>query len=129
MEKQLKQFYKFLEVDKKVSNNTLQSYKRDLKQFSEYLDEKGIKYNKVTEQDIKEYLEYLSEEEGKKPSTISRTIASIRAFYQYEVKNKKYTITKNRKKNTLYFNVTRSRIIIRATKRCRFKRNKRQSNA
>ena len=89
MEKQLKQFYKFLEVDKKVSNNTLQSYKRDLKQFSEYLDEKGIKYNKVTEQDIKEYLEHLSEEEGKKPSTISRTIASIRAFYQYEVKNKK----------------------------------------
>ena len=84
MEKQLKQFYKFLEVDKKVSNNTLQSYKRDLKQFSEYLDEKGIKYNKVTEQDIKKYLEYLSEEEGKKPSTISRTIASIRAFYQYE---------------------------------------------
>lgn len=89
MEKQLKQFYKFLEVDKKASNNTLQSYKRDLKQFSEYLEEKGIKYNKVTEQDIKEYLEYLADEESKKASTISRTIASIRAFYQYEVKNKK----------------------------------------
>ena len=101
MEKQLKQFYKFLEVDKKVSNNTLQSYKRDLKQFSEYLDEKGIKYNKVTEQDIKEYLEYLSEEEGKKPSTISRTIASIRAFYQYEVKNKNehFTISGKQIKN------------------------------
>ena len=89
MEKQLKQFYKFLEVDKKASNNTLQSYKRDLKQFSEYIEEKGIKYNKVTENDIKEYLEYLAKEEEKKPSTISRTIASIRAFYQYEVKNKK----------------------------------------
>ena len=89
MEKQLKQFYKFLEVDKKASSNTLQSYKRDLKQFSEYLDENGIKYNKVTENDIKEYLEYLAKEEEKKPSTISRTIASIRAFYQYEVKNKK----------------------------------------
>ena len=72
MEKQLKQFYKFLEVDKKVSNNTLQSYKRDLKQFSEYLEEKNIKYNKVTEQDMKEYLLYLAEEEEKKPSTISR---------------------------------------------------------
>ncbi len=89
MEKQLKQFYKFLEVDKKASNNTLQSYKRDLKQFSEYLEENDIKYNKATEQDIKDYLNYLSEEEDKKPSTISRTIASIRAFYQYEVKNKK----------------------------------------
>lgn len=88
MEKQLKQFFKFLETDKKASNNTLQSYKRDLKQFSEYLEENDIKYNKVTENDIKEYLNYLTEQE-KKPSTISRTIASIRAFYQYEVKNKK----------------------------------------
>ena len=88
MEKQLKQFLKFLETDKKVSNNTLQSYKRDLKQFEEYLLQKDVKYSKVTEKDIKDYIKSL-EEKGKKPSTISRTIASIRAFYQYEVKNKK----------------------------------------
>ena len=88
MEKQLKQFLKFLEVDKRASNNTLQSYKRDLIQFENYLIEKEIKYSKVTEQDIKDYIDYLSEN-GKKASTISRTIASIRAFYQYEMKNKK----------------------------------------
>lgn len=88
MEKQLKQFLKFLEVDKRASNNTLQSYKRDLVQFENYLREKEIKYSKVTEQDIKDYIDYLSEN-GKKASTISRTIASIRAFYQYEKKNKK----------------------------------------
>ena len=88
MEKQLKQFLKFLEVDKRASNNTLQSYKRDLVQFENYLREKEIKYSKVTEQDIKDYIDYLSEN-GKKASTISRTIASIRAFYQYEMKNKK----------------------------------------
>ena len=88
MEKQLKQFFRFLEVDKKASNNTLQSYKRDLKQFREYLEEHNIKYNKVTEQDVQGYLKHL-EEQNKKPSTISRTIASIRAFYQYEVKNNK----------------------------------------
>lgn len=88
MEKQLKQFLKFLEVDKRASNNTLQSYRRDLIQFENYLREKEIKYSKVTEQDIKDYINYLSEK-GKKASTISRTIASIRAFYQYEMKNKK----------------------------------------
>ena len=88
MEKQLKQFLKFLETEKGVSNNTLQSYKRDLKQFEQYLTENELKYNKVKEQDIKKYLNYLTEQ-NKKPSTISRTIASIRAFYQYEVKNKK----------------------------------------
>lgn len=88
MEKQLKQFFRFLEIDKKVSNNTLQSYKRDLKQFEQYLTENEIKYSKVTQKDIKNYLNYLAEQ-NKKTSTISRTIASIRAFYQYEVKNKK----------------------------------------
>lgn len=88
MEKQLKQFLKFLEVDKRASNNTLQSYKRDLVQFESYLNENNIKYNKVKEPDVKDYINYL-EENGKKASTVSRTIASIRAFYQYEMKNKK----------------------------------------
>ncbi|MBR3003133.1 MAG: site-specific tyrosine recombinase XerD [Clostridia bacterium] len=91
MDKQLKQFFKFLELNKKVSNNTLQSYKRDLMQFEEFINENNIKYNKVTEENIKQYLKYLTEQ-GKKPSTISRTIASIRAFYQFEEKNKKNII-------------------------------------
>ena len=88
MEKQLKDFFNFLKNEKKVSNNTLQSYKRDLTQFKEYLLENDKKYNKIKEEDIKEYLKYLEEQE-KKPSTISRMIASIRSFYQYEAKMKK----------------------------------------
>ena len=91
MEKQLKQFLKFLENDKKVSNNTLQSYKRDLEQYKNYLLTNDIKYNKIEEEDIKVFVKYLLEEQNKKPSTISRMIASIRSFYQYEVKNKKVT--------------------------------------
>ena len=83
MEKQLKQFFKFLEEEKKVSKNTLQSYKRDLEQFKAYITLKEVKYNKVQEQDVKEYLQYLIEEQNKKPSTISRMIASLRSFYQY----------------------------------------------
>ena len=35
-----------------------------------------------------EYIEHL-QSIGKKPSTISRCLASIRSFYQYELKNKK----------------------------------------
>ena len=65
MEKQLKQFLRFLEKDKKASNNTLQSYKRDLEKFQTYLDEHNIKYLKVTEQDIKDYLNYLVEQNKK----------------------------------------------------------------
>ncbi len=88
MDKQLKQFIKYLEVDRRASNNTLQSYKRDLVQFKEYLNENDIKYTKVTENDINNYIKHLADC-GKKPTTISRTIASIRKFYQYEMKSKK----------------------------------------
>lgn len=88
MEEQLNLFFGFLENDKKVSNNTLQSYRRDLKQFEKYIAENGKDYSKVTDEEIKTYIKYM-QEIGKKPSTISRGIASIRSFYQYETKNKK----------------------------------------
>lgn len=65
MERQLKYFFNFLENEKKLSENTLQSYKRDLKQFRMYLEACGIHYHKVTEEDIKEYIKEL-DEDGKK---------------------------------------------------------------
>ena len=88
MEEQLNLFFGFLENDKKVSNNTLQSYRRDLKQFEKYIEENEEDYSKITNEDIKTYINYM-QEIGKKPSTISRGLASIRSFYQYESKNKK----------------------------------------
>ena len=88
MEEQLNLFFGFLENDKKVSSNTLQSYKRDLKQFEKYIQEKGEDYSKITDEAIKTYIKYM-QEIGKKPSTISRGLASIRSFYQYEVKEQK----------------------------------------
>ena len=91
MERQLKFFFNFLENDKKLSENTLQSYKRDLKQFRKYLEENEIHYNRVKEEDIKNYIAEL-QENGKKASSISRCIASIRSFYQFVLKNKKVKV-------------------------------------
>ena len=91
MERQLNFFFNFLENDKKLSENTLQSYKRDLKQFRKYLEENEIHYNRVKEEDIKNYIAEL-QENGKKASSISRCIASIRSFYQFVLKNKKIKV-------------------------------------
>ena len=88
MERQLKQFFDFLENDKKLSENTLQSYKRDLKQFRKYLESYGLHYNRVKEEDMENYIKEL-QEQGKKASSISRCIASIRSFYQFVLKHKK----------------------------------------
>lgn len=88
MEKKIKLFLEFLQKDKKLSNNTLQSYKRDITQYESYINEENLQYLKVTKDDIKKYLENLKNI-GKKTSTISRNLASIRSFYQYLVRTKK----------------------------------------
>ena len=91
MEKQIKNFLEFLENEKKVSKNTLQSYERDILQFESYLNEEKLNYAKITDEDIKEYLNHL-QGIGKKTSSISRSLASIRSFYQYETRVKKVKI-------------------------------------
>ena len=68
MEKQITLFLEFLQNDKKLSDNTLQSYKRDIMQYHNYVDENSINYLKADENKIKEYLQYL-QEIGKKSWT------------------------------------------------------------
>ena len=88
MEKKIKLFLEFLQSDKRLSNNTLQSYKRDILQYKNYVDTNKINYLKVSKEDIKQYLMYL-QDMNKKTSTISRNLASIRSFYQFLFRNKK----------------------------------------
>ena len=88
MEKQINSFLEFIKEDKKLSENTLQSYRRDIVQFEQYVNENRINYLKITEDDMKKYFSHL-QEIGKKTSTISRNIASIRSFYQFLLRNKK----------------------------------------
>ena len=88
MEKQIDNFLEFIKEDKKLSENTLQSYRRDIVQFEDYVNSNKLNYLKVTEEDMKNYFSHL-QEVGKKTSTISRNIASIRSFYQFLVRNKK----------------------------------------
>ncbi len=91
MERQLKYFFDFLANDKKLSENTLQSYKRDLEQFKKYIESCQVAYHRVKHEDVQDYIKEL-QEKGKKASSISRCIASIRSFYQFAIKNKKLKI-------------------------------------
>ena len=88
MDKQVTLFLSFIRDEKKLSDNTLQSYQRDLVQYMQYLDNNRMNLYKVKDEDIKDYLKYL-EDLNKKPSTISRNLASIRAFYQFMKRNRK----------------------------------------
>jgi len=87
MEKEVEQFLDFIQNEKKLSDNTLQSYRRDILQYSSYISENSINYLKVTSEDITNYLNHLKDI-GKKTSTVSRNLASIRSFYQHLAKTK-----------------------------------------
>ncbi len=88
MEALVQKFVNFLERDKRLSMNTLQSYRRDIEQYFTYLQEINLQNisnsNKTT---VIAYLLYL-QKKGRATSTISRNLASIRSFYQYISKNK-----------------------------------------
>ena len=74
----------YLKDVKKTSRNTQVSYQRDLLQLCEYLEGQGIyEVSKVTRTSLNSYILYL-EREGKATTTISRVLASIKAFFHYE---------------------------------------------
>lgn len=87
MEAHVNTFINFLERDKRLSLNTLQSYKRDIDQYITYLNDINVtniaNTNKTT---VIAYLLHL-QKKGRATSTISRNLASIRSFYQFLFKN------------------------------------------
>ena len=88
MEEDIVKFLDYIKDEKRLSQNTLESYQRDINQFKEYIDENKINYTEANNEDVVNYLDYLTDL-NKKPSTVSRHLASIRLFYQYLLRNKK----------------------------------------
>ncbi len=78
------EFVDYLEKDKKVAKNTLQSYTRDIKQFSDYIDARQLDVASVSGSDIQGYVTYM-QLEGKAASSVSRSLASVRALFGYLV--------------------------------------------
>ncbi|KXZ39660.1 integrase/recombinase XerD [Alkalithermobacter thermoalcaliphilus JW-YL-7 = DSM 7308] len=84
----IKQYSNYLNKEKKLSNNTINSYLIDLKKYLSYLNEKEIKLDEVSENDIFSFLIYL-EKSNVSVSTLSRTISSIKSFYDFLFLTKK----------------------------------------
>lgn len=86
MEQYIQGFIEYLHNVKKMSDNTEMSYRRDLAKVVAYLNEQGIKdINKVTATNLTSYVMYL-EKNNFSAATISRNIASLKAFYHYLMK-------------------------------------------
>lgn len=89
MKPDVKEFVAYLKNDKKASQNTIVSYQRDLLQLLEYLEANGItEVEKVTKTSLNSYILHL-EKSGKATTTISRVLASVKAFFHYQLREGK----------------------------------------
>lgn len=88
-------YLNYILLEKRLSNNTYESYNFDLKCFHEYFN--NINITDIKENDITKYLEYLYNEKKLSPRSIERHLTTIRNFFKYLVKTEiiKHDITKN----------------------------------
>ncbi len=83
MEQLIESYITYLHEVKHASQNTIQSYRRDLCKMKEYFLENGITDVKdVTSTSLGSYVLYL-ENFGMSSATVSRSIASIRSFFLF----------------------------------------------
>lgn len=86
MLQKIEEFVDYLTNVKRASKNTIASYKRDLVKLHNYLKDSGIQSLKeVTSTDLNSYI-LLIEKQGMSTATVSRNIASVKAFFLYLLK-------------------------------------------
>ena len=93
---EVKTYLAYLQYEKNLSTNTVNSYWLDLKAFIEYITEikKINKLNQVNSQLINSYIatlgtyiNYNNDVKTKNTSSINRAISSIRSFFKYLISN------------------------------------------
>lgn len=85
MHSEISQFLRYLGVEKNASPLTIKSYREDLIDLAEYLQEslgQGVRASQVTPRDLRGYAAALHEA-GYARSSIARKLASLRSFYRF----------------------------------------------
>ena len=85
MKTYLATYESYLETEKHASANTVASYMRDLRQFASYADERQLNVQDISQSNVSTYLDYLSGQ-GKSAATVSRSLASLKGFFSYLVR-------------------------------------------
>ncbi|MCQ2263098.1 MAG: tyrosine recombinase XerC [Bacteroidales bacterium] len=85
----MQKFLDYLRFEKRSSEHTVEAYRVDLQQFSEYLqvEEGNPDILRATSADIRSWMIQLMEE-GVTARSINRKVSALRAFYRYHLKMK-----------------------------------------
>ncbi|KOS62834.1 site-specific tyrosine recombinase XerD [Lysinibacillus agricola] len=86
----IEDYIHFIQVERQLSDNTLASYRRDLENYVNFLQEVAAMsdFNKVERTTILRHLEQLRMQ-GKTSRTVARHISSIRSFHQFLLREKR----------------------------------------
>ena len=83
LEREIDKYINYLVDVKKSSQNTVQSYRRDLVKMMDYMHENGVsEVRDVNTTLLRSYVLFM-EDQKKSSATVSRSIASIRSFFIY----------------------------------------------
>ena len=95
MQEYIEDYLNYILLEKRLSNNTYDSYAFDLECFKNYFKNKKIE--NINENDIVKYLEYLKVEKKLTARSIERHLTTLRGLFKYLVKMEilKNDITKN----------------------------------
>ena len=78
-ETKITDFEQYLLLEKKYSQNTINSYKNDLLKFKEHFKNKALK--SINQNDIKNYIQEINKTMNAK--SVSRNISTLKSFYKY----------------------------------------------
>ncbi|MFA5779290.1 MAG: site-specific tyrosine recombinase/integron integrase [Elusimicrobiota bacterium] len=83
----IEKFIQFLKIQKNISENTALAYRRDIEQFSRFLEKKKFNIKNSDKFTVRDYLANVLQPVEKK-SSIIRKIAALRGFFNFLVKCK-----------------------------------------
>jgi len=80
----LESYKNYLQLEKSLSGNTVEAYLKDIKKFTDYLDENQFskKPQDVTQQKIREFIDFINEL-GMSASSQARALSGIKSFYKF----------------------------------------------
>src|SRR5438270_68718 len=78
----VREFLSYIQVEKGLSRNTLQSYQRDLARLQSWAAKNGNQIDKLDRKNLREWIAGMSRE-GLAPSSVSRSVSAARGFYRF----------------------------------------------
>ena len=79
----LKKYMNHIKLEKRLALNSVEAYERDLTDFLEYLDSRGICLTQADSVNISEYVIHLSRDRDFSDRSLARSISSLRGFLKF----------------------------------------------